>query len=152
MAVWQNNKINKYPLRRDAYSNCVFRRTDVVCDQRDIIGFGGTINKEGQPRSQVLSPTRRETLVGSVSTWRVSTLTCLPESGRLQTNVLREGQIIVRFVSAGRWSKVQSWNCVPDLVLKVMTTKPRTPKINLMHKILWQRKRKRTSEYLDVDL
>ena len=75
------------------------------------IGFGGTINKEGQPRSQVLSPTRRETLVGSVSTWRVLTLTCLPESGRLQTNVLREGQIIVRFVSAERWSKVQSWNC-----------------------------------------
>ena len=47
-----------------------------------------------QPRSQVLSPTRRETLLGLV--------TCLPESGRLQTNDFGEGRISVRFVCTKR--------------------------------------------------
>ena len=46
-----------------------------------------------QPRSQVLSPTRRETLVGSGHV-----------SPRLQTNDLGEGQISVKFVA-----KKENW-------------------------------------------
>ena len=51
---------------------------------------------------------------------------CLLESGRLLTNDLGEGHIkceicLCRALSTCRW-KVQPWNCIPDLVLKVMTS------------------------------
>ena len=68
----------------------------------------------GQPHSQVLSPTHGETLVGSghisPRIWEIKCEICL--------------------------CRAYMENCVPDLVLKVMTikTKPRMPKI--MHKIL----------------
>ena len=66
-------------------------------------------------------------------------VTCLPESGRLQTNDLEEGQISVRFVSAER--RQVSGKCSHEIVPGLVKTKPRTPKI--MHKSLWQRKRKK---------
>ena len=44
-------------------------------------------------------------------------VTCLPESGRLQTNDLAEGQVSVRFVSTERRQVSSVSNCVPDLIL-----------------------------------
>ena len=56
-------------------------------------------------------------------------VTCLPESGRLQENDLREGQVSVRFVSTEHQCSHET----------VYLTWSGTPKI--MHKVLWQRKR-----------
>ena len=60
-------------------------------------------------------------------------LTCLPESGRLQTNDLGEGQVSVRFVSTER-SQVSA-------AMKLCTWPDLERQNKIMHKILWQRKR-----------
>ena len=57
-------------------------------------------------------------------------VTCLPESGSLQTNDLGEGQVTVRFVSTERRQvsvaiELCTWSWMR----------------NMMHKVLWQRKR-----------
>ena len=49
---------------------------------------------------QWFSPTRPTEREGE-KPWKTP-VTCLPESGRLQTNNLREGQVSVRFVSTER--------------------------------------------------
>ena len=60
-------------------------------------------------------------------------VTCLPESGRLQTNDLGEGQVSVRFVSTER-SQVSA-------AMKLCTRPDLERQNKIMHKILWQQKR-----------
>ena len=85
------------------------------------------IHSNHQPRSQVLSPTRRETLVGSAHLspriWKI-----------YKQTILGEGRISVRFVSTkrrrrGQW-KLCIWSCLKD----------KTKRQNLGRRILWQRK------------